>query len=290
MKKVRNTMSKRVNPHIRLITMGLLLVIWSSTTVAETIFVDANSPGPIRNGNSWLTAYNYLQDALADAVSGDEIRVANGTYRPDPTGLFDPRGATFQLINGVTIRGGYAGCGAPDPNQRDVQNNVTTLSGDLLGNDPSRADNCYHVVSGTGTNTSAVIDGFTITGGNATSTSGGGMYNNPGSPTVLNCIFRGNSATVYGGGMYNRNFNSELIDCTFTGNSADKYGGGLYNQTSSPEITNCTFTQNSSLKRGGGICNYSSSNPEVTNCRFTGNSATERGGGIYNYSRQPQQQ
>ncbi len=288
-------MSKRVNPHIRLITVGLLLVIWSSTTAAETIHVDPNAPGRIidsnspavHDGNSWLSAYNYLQDALADAVSGDQIRVANGTYRPDPARLFDPRGATFQLINGVTIRGGYAGFGAPDPNQRDVQNNVTTLSGDLLGNDPSRADNCYHVVSGSGTNTTAVIDGFTITGGNATNTSGGGMFNNPGSPTVANCLFRGNSATFYGGGMYNRNFNSELIDCTFTGNSADKYGGGLYNQTSSPKITNCTFTQNSSLKRGGGICNYSNSNPELTNCRFTGNSAVERGGGVYNYNSTP---
>jgi predicted outer membrane repeat protein len=284
MKKVRNEMSKKVNPHIRLITMGLLLVIWSSTTAAETIFVDANAP-PAGGGNSWPTAYNYLQDGLADATLGDQIRVANGTYRPDQDAA-DPDGsnstsATFTLIDGVGLYGGYAGFGAPDPNHRDIQQYETTLTGTLDGG------NSFHVVTtGTGISTTTVIDGFTITGGHA-NTSGGGMYNNPGSPTVVNCFFRGNSANVYGGGMYNNNNSPVLTDCTFTGNSADKYGGGLYNQTSSPEITNCTFTQNSSLERGGGICNYSNSNPEVTDCRFTGNSSTNDGGGIYNRSSSP---
>ena len=274
-------MSKRVNPHIRLITMGLLLVVWSSTTVAETIFVDANSP-PAGDGNSWPTAYNYLQDGLADAVSGDEIRVANGTYRPDQSatapGGTNSTYATFELIDGVGLYGGYAGFGAPDPNHRDVQQYETTLTGTL------NTKNSLHVVNGTGTSATAVINGFTITGGNAVNTSGGGMLNNPGSPTVVNCLFQGNSTTAYGGGMYNRISSPTLIDCTFTGNSANNNGGGIYNSNSSPEITNCTFTTNSSQQDGGGICNYSGSNPELTNCLFTGNSAAGRGGGIYNYN------
>ncbi len=276
-------MSKRVNPHIRLITMGLLLVVWSSTTVAETIFVDPNAPGPVQDGNSWLTAYNYLQDGLADAVAGDEIRVANGTYRPDQNAA-DPDGsnntsATFWLIDGVGLYGGYAGFGAPDPNYRDIQQYETTLTGVLDGS------NSRHVVTGTDTTATAVIDGFTITGGSATGTSGGGMYNYPGSPTVVNCLFRDNSTTAYGGGMYNRNASPALIDCTFTGNNAtNNHGGGIYNYNSHPTIINCTFIQNSSQKRGGGICNYNNSNPQISNCLFTGNYAAERGGGIYSSS------
>ena len=56
-----------------------------------------------------------LDEALAVAGPGETIPLADGTYTPDPTGLADSREATFQLINGVTLEGGHAGCGAPDP-------------------------------------------------------------------------------------------------------------------------------------------------------------------------------
>jgi hypothetical protein len=53
-----------------------------------------------------------------------EIRVAQGIYRPyrssaHPNETGD-REASFQLLNGVTIRGGYAGLGMPNPNARDI--------------------------------------------------------------------------------------------------------------------------------------------------------------------------
>ena len=35
------------------------------------------------DGSSWATAHKYLQDALAIALSGDEIWVAEGVYKPD---------------------------------------------------------------------------------------------------------------------------------------------------------------------------------------------------------------
>jgi len=47
--------------------------------------VDANAPGA-DNGTNWESAYNFLQDALADANSSEkpiEIRVAQGAYTPD---------------------------------------------------------------------------------------------------------------------------------------------------------------------------------------------------------------
>jgi hypothetical protein len=57
-------------------------------------------------GSAWGTACG-LQHALNDiAVSGDELWVAAGTYKPT-TG--SDRSATFQLKAGVALYGGFAG-------------------------------------------------------------------------------------------------------------------------------------------------------------------------------------
>lgn len=77
----------------------LFLVVPSQ---AGVIYVDANTTGA-NDGTSWSDAYNYLQDALADAnSSGDvnEIRAVQGAYKPDcnsanPNGTGD-REAAFQ--------------------------------------------------------------------------------------------------------------------------------------------------------------------------------------------------
>ncbi|MBA7645390.1 hypothetical protein ES703_53146 [subsurface metagenome] len=101
----------------------------------------------------------------------------------------------------MTLYGGYAGFGAPDPNARNVELYETILSGDLDGNDvpvndpcdlvnePTRSENSYHVLTGSGTDATAVLDGFSITAGNANGPSpstngrGVGMYNYLASPT-----------------------------------------------------------------------------------------------------------
>jgi hypothetical protein len=207
----------------------IFLLVTAGISQGRIICVDADANGA-NDGTSWQNAYNYLQDALEDANSSDkpvEIRVAQGIYRPDrswdePNGSGD-REATFQLINGVTLKGGYAGFGEPDPNERNIDLYETILSGDLDGNDievsdpcdllkePTRAENSYHVVTGSGTDANAILDGFTITSGNAHGTGrdqhGGGMYNESGSPILNSCIFKGNSAKYHAGGMYNTQAN-----------------------------------------------------------------------------------
>jgi parallel beta-helix repeat protein len=258
----------------------LLLVIPSQ---AGTIYVDANATGA-NNGSSWADAYKYLQDALTAAGSGSEIRVAQGTYWPDedadhPAGT-DNRDATFQLENGVAIYGGFpTGGGSRDPNTYK-----TILSGDI-GVADNNSDNSYHVVTGSGTYSAAILDGFTVTAGNANGSSfrryGAGMYNFPGSPTITNCTFVGSSA-VYGGGMYNRDHsNPTVTNCTFSGNSASEGGGMRNDYFSGPTLTNCTFIGN--LASNGGGMDNSSSSPTLTNCTFSSNSATY-GGGMRNVS------
>jgi predicted outer membrane repeat protein len=270
----------------------------------KILYVDADAAGN-NDGSSWTDAYNYLQDALMVASAGDEIRVAEGTYKPDQFVLSKRpnlgRMETFQLKNEVSIKGGYAGFGEKDPDARDIKLYETVLSGDLAGDDVgdlldgSRAENSYHVVTGSGTDSSAVLDGFTITGGNAyndkcsSNDSGGGMYNDNGSPRVSNCTFTRNTASDQcgggGAGMYNRYSNPTVISCEFVGNeyviADDDGGGGMNNYRSNPTVIDCIFRNNKSNGNGGGMLNYNSS-PKLTNCTFVNNSSAHEGGGMEN--------
>jgi len=260
------------------------------------IYADADAAGA-NDGSSWLNAYNYLQDALDVASSSDEVRVAQGIYKPDQGVGITPgdREATFQLINGVAIKGGYAGFGEPDPNARDIELYETILSGDLNGDDrlnfANNGENSYHVVTGSGTDITVVLDGFTITSGNANSSTvdhGGGMINSDGSPTITNCTFSGNSTVDRyggGGGMCNLGGSPTLTNCMFSENSASR-GGGMCNFGGSyPTLTNCTFSGNwaSNGHGGGGMYSRDGSLPTLTNCVFIGNSA-EYGGGMRNWN------
>ncbi|HSR33546.1 MAG TPA: right-handed parallel beta-helix repeat-containing protein, partial [Anaerolineae bacterium] len=252
------------------------------------IYVDADATA-LGNGTSWEDAYTTLQPALDGAVTGDQIWVAVGIYTP--THEFspgDPRSATFQLKNGVALYGGFdPSVGDVDWEDRDWVNNVTILSGEL--GDPGNADNSYHVFyhpSASALDSTAVLDGFKITGGNASGGSqhnwGGGMHNRDSSPTVANCTFAGNSATQYGGGMFNFfSCSPAVTNCTFSDNSAYR-GGGMYSHVSSPAVTNCTFSGNSAGVDGGGMYNDNSS-PQLTNCTFSGNSTSGSGGAIHNW-------
>ena len=229
---------------LRTILLMLIVVVLCPFAHGKIIYVDADATGA-NDGSSWADAYWCLQNALADAQSGDEIRLANGIYRPDRQFVrgrsprivaSGDRTATFQLKNGVTIKGGYAGFGEPDPDARDIELYETILSGDLNGDDDpdfaNNGENSYHVVTGSGTDETAVLDGFNITSGNADGSrpheQGGGMYNDAGSPTVINCTFSNNSARQHGGGMDNSYSHPRLTNCTFIGNRAElKYGGGI---------------------------------------------------------------
>jgi len=291
-------MSKKRNLKSWAVMAVLLAGMAPAIAAGGTIYVDADaSPGG--DGTSWATAYKYLQDALyKPPTGGDQIWVAEGTYKPDantanPDGTGD-REAAFQLLNGVALYGGFP-TGGGDWESRNTSAYPTILSGDLDGNDvqvsdpcdlltePSRGENSYHVVTGSGTDHNAVLDGFTITAGNAdgadSNSEGGGMRNYLGGPTVANCTFSENSAADAAGGMDNDSGDAIVINCTFSRNSAaydgggmGTDGGGMDNTESTPTVINCTFAGNSAINDGGGICNYDSS-PTVTNCILWGNAA-----------------
>ena len=241
-------------------------------------YVDVTAD-PNGSGTSWGQAFDDLQDALAEANDGDEIWVAEGTYKPTDGA---DRTISFELINSVGVYGGFFGTESYR-NQRDWTQYPTILSGDI--NEPDdQSDNSYHVVKGAN---GAALDGFTVTGGNANGSGanslGGGMYNWQTSPTVANCTFSGNLAGDCGGGMLNYKASPTITNCTFIDNSASSDGGGIFMYNygcKSSAINNCTITQNNSGNDGGGMyCAFSS--PTISNCTIVDNNSTGEGGGVY---------
>jgi hypothetical protein len=250
--------------------------------MSRTIFVDASAPaGGTHDGSSWTAAYTNLSSAIIAATSGDELRVADGTYKP-PAG----RTFSFQLKNGVKMYGGYAGYGAANPDARDLAQFPSILSGDV-GTVGASSDNAYHVITASGVDATAVLDGFTITAGNANDTTttgrfeGGGLYVASGSPTVNQCIFTGNSSAGVGGAMSGGA--PTITGCTFTGNSvtANLPAGGALS-IGAGSVSGCTFTNNSiiaSQGRGGGALHVYG-DIAISGCTFSGNSAV-MGGAVW---------
>ncbi|MPR36205.1 choice-of-anchor Q domain-containing protein [Salmonirosea aquatica] len=172
-------------------------------TVPQTRYVNAARPNDNGDGLTWATARKYLQTALADAQSGDQIWVAQGTYKP--TTVITDRLASFIMKEGVKIYGGFTSgqINLADRNTNPATNG-TVLSGEI-DNVNGLTGNSYHVVFNdqNGLTAAAVLDGFTIAGGNADGASspntfGAGMYNDASSPTLANCSFLNNSAGIGG--------------------------------------------------------------------------------------------
>lgn len=283
-------MGERANLKTWLVISALLVITGIPAVAAEAIiYVDASKNG---DGSSWANACKYLQDALSAAASGDEIWVAEGIYVPDrslanPDGSGD-RFAAFQLKTGVGIYGGFP-IGGGSWDDRDINSHETILNGDLNGNDvgfANNADNSYHVARALDTDSTAVLNGFTITAGNADGSGmegdGGGMSNYRSSATITHCTFKANFTKKRGGAIANKQCNLTVANCIFSSNYADNAGGAIFNQNSDPLLINCTFIDNSASIYGGGIHNCSASNETVANCTFTGNSAGSYGGGISN--------
>ena len=178
----------------------LICVLLAQSATARVIYVDDDALGA-NNGSSWTDAHVHLQDALTRAQFGDEIRVAQGIYKPDRGEGIErgDRGATFQLIDGVTVKGGHAGFGERDPDSRNVFTFETVLNGDLSGDDipvkdirnlqdePTRTENSYCVVTASHVDDATVLDGVTITGANARGRYGGGIRSDQASPTLIRC-------------------------------------------------------------------------------------------------------
>ncbi|HFA49417.1 MAG TPA: hypothetical protein ENJ95_10425 [Bacteroidetes bacterium] len=266
----------------------------TTCSTAAAIYVDANASGN-NDGTSWANAFTNLQDAI-DAQCGTlDIWIAAGTYLPTapPDGASpDNRDKAFHWANDMKIYGGFNGT-ETTLNQRNAATNVTILSGDFNNDDvvtgmgstlsfSGNSENAFHVFVTANLTSAAVIDGFTIRGGNADSSgtmtySGQTLYRDQGAGgqlsasnvTVSNCIFMENNSGN-GGAIYNHNASPGYTNCLFIKNKAT-YGGGMHGFNSPATITNCTFSGNNAPN--GSAINNNTSSHTIANTIFWDNAS-----------------
>ena len=298
---------------IRIAATFMLFVLLSATflpTSAQTI--RRVTTGGTGDSSTWADAMNLEAALAASTTPGDQVWIAQGTYKPHAT----DRTVSFRIPTGVLVYGGFAGTEATfDPTTNDtrarnaegVLTNVTILSGDLAGDDgtrpgrpPATADQtAYNAALATYTaarddNSNTVVilagenvtlDGLTISGGQggnrADFSRGAGFSAGAGTAgaTLTGCTFTGNEALSNGGGAFFSATGATLTNCIFTSNMSGNRGGGVYFRTGAT-LTACTFTNNMAGNRGGGafFSATGGATSQLTNCTFTGNEASDAGG------------
>ena len=201
-------------------------------------------------------AYPNIQDAINAAVPDvDVVLVLNGTYAGN---LLVEKAITIKSENG------------PENTTIDCAGSGRGFT--FRGADTSRA----------------VLSGFTITGGNATS-GGAILCELNASPTISECILSANNATNYGGAIACFKASPFISYCVMENNVAS-FGGGLFVKNGSasdpsPTLIGCTIANNRATSSGGGVCLHSYASPSFYNCLIAGNSAAQYGGAFYCYSK-----
>jgi hypothetical protein len=225
----------------------------------------AQGKGCVTDGATWQTAMRELQCALAEATSGAQIWIGEGVYR---TGLY--RFLPFILKNGVDLYGGFRGL-SPGGNESalaqrpafDPSAPLTTLSGDILGNDlpasfSNYGDNNSVVLFAPG-GVAARVDGLRVQGGNADgaagglSNNGGGLRAAPGSAvTVINVVFFANKSKLDGGAVFSQ-APLQVTAASFVSNTSTEGDGGALAITATLALTNSTFLSNTAAGDGGAV-------------------------------------
>lgn len=268
------------------------LPIWTN---AQT-YVNQAANGT-NDGSSWTNAYTSLQDAVQNAAIGEEIWIAAGTYYPSATA--DPT-VSFEITNSIALHGGFAGT-ENNLEDRDMENNVTVLSGDYnnddvvtVNSDPlsltfsNTAENANRIINGANAQGTVELSGLTIKGGHDPNTgSGATLLSEDGNLTVIiqDCKFRDNIADGDAGAlrMGAREGDTLMVAITntsFIHSRSPGKGGAIW--VTGPGVmitdyTNCTFQQNHSGQRGGAVVNDSEIYASYTNCIFAENRSTNGG-------------
>ena len=300
------------------------------------LFVKKNVNGGDSSGSSWANAMSDLSKALLIVKFNNSVQEVwvsgNSTYSPQGLDLTtSPKENSFLISSGISLYGGFPDTANDKYNAPDFTSHSSFLSTieqarntrDWLAY-PTILDGqntAYHVLVAVGCQDTAAINGFTITGGNASYSgtrniygynvyvsNGGGMAIYNSNLKLQNLHIVHNTASVFGGSIYNTNSFLMLENISIDSNTAYR-GGGLYSTISSlvfkeVNIDNNTATANSDSRGGGLYAEFSvlkavktnifqnhadhdgggvySSNSSLRGLQVYNNRAEQNGGGIYN--------
>lgn len=324
--------------------IALFIAVLSLVASAQNIRYVSKSGKYANDGMSWENAKLNVQDAINDLVDNGltgEVWVATGTYTP--TESTEQSGGntlymSFKIPAGITVRGGFLGNESKADERERLPlstvdwyyKNQTILSGNLSTEakftwnstkqvyETTFYGNCYHVVwfamngfdaDGRAraldtTKGNAVLEGCTITGGNAYNNSlsgrqhnayGGGAYMVRGSE-MQNCYVTHCEASRDGGGVYMDGggvmTHVYVAECQALGiGVANGFGGGVCadeNAQSAPVVIRRSGVTNCVGRMGGGIAvnvhNQAYRNlVAMQSVLVSNNTATTEGGGVYCY-------
>lgn len=231
---------------LALLFATLLALAWGSPAWAETLTVTSNADagdGSLRAAVDVANSNGEADTITFDLPEGDRTITLAGQI-------------SFTASQETTIDGGQ----------------VVTVS----GGDATRV---FSVRPGA----EFAIERLTVSDGNASGSTGGGIYNE-GTLSVTGSTISGNSANAAGG--IDSLGTLSVTGSTVSGNSASNGGGGLFNYHGVLSVTDSTISGNSA-SFGGGIhsnTDLTSSTTTIENSTISGNTATNRGGGFRNFT------
>jgi len=186
-----------------------------------------------------------IQNGIDSSSDGDTVLVAAGTY-----------------VENINFNGKNIAVIGADSSNTIIDGNQSGVVVTFMGNEDS----------------TAMLSGFTISGGFSTDV--GGIICIASSPTLTSLMISDNSTTLDGGGVYLWGSNTTLMNVTISGNSASNNGGGIFcGGNSNPTITNVIVSGNTATNGGGIYCE--NSNITITDVTINGNSAGNSGGGLF---------
>ncbi len=188
--------------------------------------------------------------------------------------------ATIQSMIDAAPNGGTVNIAAGTYTESLTVNKTLTLTGVSSGTTIIHAVTGQRVITVT-SGSDLRLQNLTVSGGQASSDVGGGVYLANGSLTLSDSHIVGNSA-AYGGGVFQEGANGRIdaIDCLIDLNTTTNHGGGLYIRGSAA-FTNTQVVSNTASMHGGGV-HVQSGRVDVTGGAFAYNRAVNGNGGALN--------